>query len=91
MGCCVVHAVIGIDQTTTGVASKSKRADPSATEAAREPDSDAHKGHDSSGTRRGLRNGGVTWAFKGWSGTRRGLRNGGVTWAFKGWFHLSRG
>ena len=28
------------------------------------PGIDAHKGHDSSGPRRGLRNGGVTWAFK---------------------------
>ena len=47
--------------STTGVlASKPKRADPSASEAAREPGSDAHKGHDSSGTRRGLRNGGAT-------------------------------
>jgi len=36
----------------------------SATEAARQPGSDAHKGHDSSGPRRGLRNGGVGWAFK---------------------------
>jgi len=52
-----------VSYRTTGVASKSKRADPSAIEAAREPDSDAHKGPASSGTARGLRNGGVRMAF----------------------------
>ena len=37
------------EPSTTGVASKSKRADPSATEAAREPGSDAHEGSEKAG------------------------------------------
>jgi hypothetical protein len=47
--------------STTDVASKLERDDPSATDAARQPGSNAHKRHDASDVFRGVE--GATWAF----------------------------